>query len=129
MLHDIGMILTDTPSLGCFGQGSYLTHGVKGRELLENEGLPRHALVCERHIGVGLTAEEISSQGLGLPLRDMLPETLEEQIICYADLFFSKSPEKRGKTKSPETVRKGLKKFGAGKIIVFDNWRQHFEPD
>jgi len=129
MLHDIGMILTDAPDLGCFGTGSYLTHGVKGRELLEKEGLPRHALVCERHIGVGLTAAEIREQKLDLPQRDMLPETPEEQIICFADLFYSKSPKKRGKEKLPEDVRRALSKFGREKVLVFDDWLRRFEPE
>ena len=129
MLHDIGMIRTDTPSLGCFGEGPYLTHGIKGREILENEGLPRHALICERHIGVGLTAQEISDQHLGLPVRNMLPESLEEKIICYADLFYSKSPNKRGIPKSPDKVRKVLSKYGEEKVLVFDAWLQLFEPE
>ena len=129
MLHDIGMILTNTPELGCFGDGSYLSHGVKGRELLEAEGLPRHALVCERHIGIGLSADEIREQQLPLPQRDMLPETLEEQIICYADLFYSKDLKKRHKEKSPAKVRKVLEKFGATKGEVFSRWQQKFEPE
>ncbi len=129
MLHDIGIILTDTPSLGCFGTGPYLCHGVKGRQLLEAEGLPRHALVCERHIGIGLTVEEIRSQSLPLPERDMLPQTLEEQIICYADLFYSKDRKKRHKEKSAIKVRKNLEKFGAGKGQVFDRWQRKFEPE
>jgi len=129
MLHDIGMILTDTPDLGCFGSGTYLQHGIKGRELLEKEGLPRHALVCERHIGIGLTATEILHQNLDLPPRDMLPETLEEQIICYADLFFSKNQKKRGKERTPEKVRQSLGNFGQDKILIFDAWLERFEPE
>jgi uncharacterized protein len=129
MLHDIGMILTDTPELGCHGQGSYLQHGIRGKEILEQEGLPRHARVCERHIGVGLTADEILRQHLPLPVRDMQPETLEEQIICYADLFYSKG----GKTPSPEKtfaeIGEKLKKYGENKVEVFEHWQKKFEPD
>ena len=129
MLHDIGMIQTNTPDLGCFGTGSYLCHGIKGREMLEKEGLPRHALVCERHIGIGLTAAEIQTQNLDLPQRDMLPESLEEKIICYADLFFSKNPKKRDQEKKPAEVRRALAKFDPGKILVFDTWLKRFEPE
>jgi uncharacterized protein len=129
MLHDIGMILTDTPELGCHGQGSYLQHGIRGKEILEEEGLPKHARVCERHIGVGLTADEILRQHLSLPARDMQPETLEEQIICYADLFYSKG----GKTPNPEKTFTGigekLKKYGKNKVEVFEHWQKKFEPD
>ena len=129
MLHDIGIILTDTPSLGCFGEGPYLAHGVKGRQLLEAEGLPRHALVCERHIGIGLTAAEIRAQGLPLPERDMLPQTLEEQIICYADLFYSKGNKQLHQEKSPAKVRKVLEKYGEDKGLVFAHWLHKFEPE
>jgi len=129
MLHDIGMIKTATPELGCHGSEPYLQHGVAGRKLLTDEGLLQHALVCERHIGVGLTAEEIREQNLPLPHRDMQPESLEEKIICYADLFYSKSKHKRGKEKSVEEVRKSLRKFGAAKVAVFDQWRHLFEPE
>lgn len=129
MLHDIGMIFTDTPDLYCQGDVPYIRHGVIGRELLEEEGWPRHARVCERHIGIGLTAAEIRQQNLDLPCRDMLPETLEEQIICYADLFYSKGKKHRHREKNPEQVRKSLAKFGTEKIKVFNDWQRRFEPD
>jgi uncharacterized protein len=128
MLHDIGSIRTYAPDLGCFGTLPYLCHGIKGRELLEAEGLYRHALVCERHIGVGLTAEEIQKNRLPLPARDMIPVTLEEQIICYADLFYSKNPQERGRENDPATVRSILRRFGPGKTVVFDRWLERFEP-
>jgi len=128
MLHDIGIIMTNTPDLACHGEGPYLQHGIKGKDLLEAEGLPRHARVCERHIGVGLTAAEIVQQQLPLPTRDMRPETLEEQVICYADLFYSKSEKKRYSEKSPDEIRKKLKKYGKNKVRTFDQWRETFEP-
>lgn len=127
MLHDIGMVFTHAPELHCHGELPYLAHGVKGCEILLAEGLPRHARVCERHTGVGLTATEITEQRLPLPARDMLPETLEEKIICYADLFFSKNRHDRGYEKSPSKVRKNLLRYGAQKGLIFDRWQQQFE--
>jgi uncharacterized protein len=129
MLHDIGILETDVAEMGCHGSAPYIMHGVAGRKILETEGLFRHALVCERHIGIGLTAEEIAAQKLPLPKRDMLPVCLEEQIICYADLFYSKSKNKRGKEKSPEQIRKMLSKFGKQKLAVFNQWLELFEPE
>jgi len=129
MLHDIGMIRTAPPELKCSGTGSYLQHGIAGRAILEQEGFPRHALVCERHIGVGLTANEIRAQKLPLPERDMLPVSLEEQIICYADLFYSKSKKNREKEKTVDQVRKSLRKFGAGKVEIFNRWQRRFEAE
>jgi len=126
LLHDIGILFTNAPDLGCHGELPYLAHGYKGRELLEQEGLPRHALVCERHIGVGLTAEEIRAHHLPLPVRDMLPLTIEEQIVTYADLFFSKNPKEKDRERTPDQVRETLTRFGKDKLAVFDAWQARF---
>src|SRR4030042_4859537 len=88
MLHDIGIFLTNEPKLGCYGDRPYICHGYLGREILEKEGFPKHALVCERHIGIGLTAKDIKEKNLPLPRRDMMPLSVEEQIICF-DIFSS----------------------------------------
>jgi len=122
-LHDIGIFLTNARAIGCYGKEPYLAHGILGAELLNLEGLPQHALVCERHIGVGITTEDIRQQGLPLPLRDMTPQTLEEQIVAYADLFFSKH---RTGSRSAEAVRSKLASFDAGKVAIFDRWHARF---
>jgi uncharacterized protein len=123
MLHDIGMLRTDAPALGCHGDQPYITHGILGAEMLRKEGLPRHALVCERHIGVGLSREDIRAQGLPLPLRDMQPQSLEEEIIAYADLFFSKTHQGM---RTVERVRKSLSRYGPQKVVIFDGWHKRF---
>jgi uncharacterized protein len=128
MLHDIGMIFTNSPDIGCHGEAPYLQHGIIGARLLRDLGLPDHARVCERHTGVGLTAAEIEQTNLPLPRRDMLPETLEEKIICYADLFYSKDPNRLNPVKSIDSVRKQLKGFGRDKVLIFDRWLADFEP-
>lgn len=125
LLHDIGMLFTATPKLGCHGDRPYITHGIIGAEILRKEGLPRHARVCERHIGVGLSIEDIRDQGLPLPLRDMRPQTLEEKIVAYADLFYSKT---RQGMRTAEMVRTALARHGQHKVIVFDEWHRHFNP-
>ena len=125
LLHDIGMLFTDTPKLGCHGDRPYITHGIIGAEILRDEGLPRHALVCERHIGVGLSIKDIRDQGLPLPLRDMRPQTLEEKIIAYADLFYSKT---RQGMRTAEMVRTALARHGQYKVSIFDEWHRHFNP-
>lgn len=91
MLHDIGIFRCDAPDICCYGNLPYICHGIEGRAILESEGLPRHALVCERHTGAGLTVDDIVSQRLPLPCRDMTPQSVEERLICYADKFYSKS--------------------------------------
>lgn len=90
MLHDIGIFLTNVPKIDCYGDKPYICHGYLGRELVETEGFSKHALVCERHVGTGITIENIEKNNLPLPKRDMRPQTIEEKIICLADKFYSK---------------------------------------
>jgi uncharacterized protein len=120
MLHDIGIFLTHAPDIGCFGEHQYIEHGYLGADLLRAEGYPRHALVCERHTGVGLTEREVIEKNLPLPHRDFVPISIEEQMICFADKFFSKSHH--NKEFSIEEVRTSLSKFGNNVLNRFDEW-------
>lgn len=88
VLHDIGIFQTDAPDIQCFGTYPYICHGYLGADLVRKEGFPRHALVCERHTGAGLSLQNILDRGLPLPHRDMLPVSMEEQIICLQTSFF-----------------------------------------
>ncbi len=126
MIHDIGIFLTNAPEIECFGENPYICHGYLGRELLEKEGFPKHALVCERHVGVGISIKDIEGQKLPIPKRDMLPISIEEQIICFADKFFSKNEEFLSKEKSLNKIRNGLLKFGNNKTKMFDEWIKEF---
>lgn len=125
MLHDIGVFLTDAPGIHCHGTQPYLLHGRLGAELLRSEGLEREARVCERHTGTGLTAQQIAEQGLPLPAIDLLPETEEEQVICYADKFYSKSHPERERT--VEQTAESLKKFGEAGVLKFLSWAKKYE--
>lgn len=129
LLHDIGVCRVHAPGIGLHGKQPYIMHGVLGRDILEREGYPFHALVCERHIGVGLTCDDIIRQGLPLPHRDMCPKSLSEQIICFADLFYSKKPGRLGERKTVELVRKKLFAFGEDKVAVFDAWLTQFQME
>lgn len=126
LLHDIGIFLTHAPLFGCTGRRPYICHGVLGRELLEKAGLPRHALVCERHVGVGISRGEIEKNRLPLPRRDMRPVTLEEQIVCFADKFFSKNGDAGGDEKPLSRIRAELAPFGVDKVATFDAWARRF---
>lgn len=124
MLHDIGVCFTDAPSIHCHGTHPYICHGILGAELLRKEGLYAHARVAERHTGTGLTAKNIQRQSLPLPVSDYVPETIEEQIVCYADKFFSKTKPEVEKT--PEQALHSLSKFGDEGLVVFRQWLQLF---
>lgn len=127
MLHDIGIFMTDSPGLGCRGRHPYICHGVLGASLLRDRGLPDYALVCERHVGVGISAEDIQRFNLPLPQRDMLPVTIEEQIICYADKFFSKNANGFRNAKTVEQIIQDLKPYGPDNLDRFQRWVGLFE--
>jgi uncharacterized protein len=127
LLHDIGVCQVHAPGLGLHGKHPYIMHGVLGRAILEREGYPLHALVSERHTGVGLTCEDIIRQGLPLPHRDMCPQSLSEQMVCCGDWFYSRKPERLDKRKTAAQVRKKLLPFGEEKVAVFDAWLIKFE--
>lgn len=118
MLHDIGVIRCNAPSIYCYGDKPYICHGIEGRKMLEGIGLPRHALVCERHTGSGLTIEDIVRQNLPLPHREMIPLSIEEKVICYADKFFSKSGNLT-EEKSLEKVMNQMERFGKDSLERF----------
>ena len=127
MVHDIGIFLTNAEAIGCRGDLPYVCHGYLGRELLENLGFPRHARVCECHVGAGLSVDEIDGHGLPLPRRDMVPETIEEQIICYADKFFSKKFHAPDAELPLDTVKRKIKSYGPTQSARFEAWVAQFE--
>ena len=127
MMHDVGIFETNTPELGCSGKHPYVCHGYLGREVLEKKGLSQHALVCERHVGIGITAEEIKLNNLPLPQRDMVPISIEEQIICFADKFFFFFFKMDRCEKSVEDILNALRRYGPDKVERFQNWMQLFE--
>ena len=111
MLHDIGIFRCHAPSIYCMGSEPYIKHGPIGGDLLRAEGFPRHARVAERHTGTGLPGYE--------------PETLEEQIVCYADKFYSKSVPDH--VRSVMETAQSLEKFGREGVKKFLSWSECFE--
>ena len=149
MLHDIGVRWCDAPAIFCHGTEPYIRHGVIGAALLRKEGWERHARVCERHTGTGITRQQILEQQLPLTLPPLPtdgeqqpyegaspypagtitspyePVTLEEQLVCYADKFYSKS--KPDRQFSVAEVAEGLERFGHDGVERFLGWATMFE--
>ena len=124
MLHDIGIFLCHAPDIHCYGEHHYIEHGYLGAEILRAENLPKHALVCERHTGAGISLESILKNKLPLPHREMLPVSIEEKLICYADKFFSKSNPDIMFT--PQEIRERLLRFGEEEVAKFDAMHRMF---
>jgi uncharacterized protein (TIGR00295 family) len=73
LLHDIGRANTHG-----------IRHAVEGAIIGRKLGLSESIVkIIERHIGAGLPADE--AKKLGLPVKDYIPQTLEEKIVSHAD--------------------------------------------
>ncbi|MCK5695619.1 MAG: HDIG domain-containing protein [Desulfobacula sp.] len=127
MLHDIGIFQTNARSIGCNGDSPYICHGYLGRKLLDEQGLaPEYGLVCERHIGAGITKENIISNNLPLPQRDMIPISIEEKIICVADKYHSKSPKHANRKITTIQIIEELEKINKNHAKRFSIWAEEF---
>ena len=108
-LIEIGALLHD------IGRSS--THGFKhaliGGKILKERGFPKKiARICETHILGGLDAED--AKEVGLPVKDYLPETYEEKIVCLADKMTSGS-----KTVSIQRrFENWFQKYGKSKLLL-----------
>ncbi|MFF9474133.1 HD domain-containing protein [Streptomyces roseolus] len=124
LLHDIGVYrLYD--SAGRLDGASYVTHGVLGHRLLAAEGLPETLCrFCSCHTGVGLTQEDVLTQGLPIPPADYVPVTPEERMVMYADKFHSKSTPPR--FVSPDTFEARIARFGPEKVTTFQALRRQY---
>ena len=67
---------------------------------------------------------DIEQQNLPLPKRDLRPVSLEEQLICFADKFYSKTRLDEELTLSQ--VQVSLSKFGGKAVIQFQTWCELF---
>ena len=73
LLHDIGR-----------ARSHGVEHGFLGGEIAKSLGLDdRLVKIIQRHVGAGITAEE--AKQLRLPRISLMPETMEEKIVAYAD--------------------------------------------
>jgi len=73
LLHDIGRSKTHS-----------VDHALEGGKIARMFNLPNSiVLIIERHAGGGISKEE--AKKLGWPVRDYLPKSIEEKIVCYAD--------------------------------------------
>jgi uncharacterized protein len=59
----------------------------------------------------------------------MVPVSTEEQIICYADKFYSKNGQDADREKSVDEIIDSLKRYGQEKVARFQTWVEMFEGD
>lgn len=120
LLHDIGIKGCRSEKIPLTGSEPYIRHGVLGAGILEEERLPRHARVCERHVGAGISREDVVRRDLPLPARDFLPQSIEEKIICVADKFFGKSPGKLWRREKLSKIEEKLGRYGPDTLMRWE---------
>jgi uncharacterized protein len=106
LLHDIGVYLVKKDK-------NYWKHGEKGYLICKKEKLDNSiARICQTHVGVGIG--------------DNIPISLEEEIVSYADQFYSKFPPRKEKLAK---IRKEVVKYGKNNLAIFDRWHKKFNID
>lgn len=122
MLHDIGIFLTDAPGIYCFGDKPYICHGYLGADLMRGEGYPRHALVCERHTGAGLSLEGIIAQVYLCRIAKWFRLVWKNKLSVLPISFIQKLIWKRRKVwKKPVKVWNVMVKKGYVALIIGAN--------
>lgn len=125
MLHDIGMVHSNSPDFGCTGSEKYHDHLIEGKKILLKEGLPRHAEVAVNHARTGLKKEDIQKLKYNLPNEDVFAESIEEKLISWADIFFSKNID-LWYERSLKEARDKIKNHGNWYLEIFDKWYEEF---
>jgi uncharacterized protein len=97
-LVEVGCLLHDVGVYSLYGMDgsrrpeNYITHGVLGEQILKLEGYPENIYrFGSHHTGVGITKDQIVKNQLPLPYEDFVAESVEEELVMYADKFHSKS--------------------------------------
>ena len=87
MLHDIGIYLTHAPDIQVFRYSSlHLPRNSRQRITEKRRIAPPRPRMRETCRSRSFTQQHIR-ENLPIPHRDMLPVSIEEQIICYAKRF------------------------------------------
>ena len=106
LLHDIGRSKTHG-----------IKHAVHGAKIARKLGLCEEIInIIERHIGAGLSAKE--AKNLGLPVKDYIPETLEEKIVCHADNLVDNNEKKPIECEVERALNEGNKEYAKRLVVL-----------
>lgn len=124
LLHDIGVYLCSDDELNPDNSlPKYLSHGHCGYDFLKKEGLSNEvARFPLTHTGTGITVEDIIRDKMPFKAEDVIPITLEEEIVCYADKFHTKYPS----FNTFEEAKARLEKFDKEKGVLMDRFKRKF---
>lgn len=123
LLHDIGTYPLFIGVGKVAQQRLYPLHAILSAKIIADEGIDKRvAQIVETHILLGLSKQEILDKPWPLPARDYIPESIEGELLCYADRFHSKQPV----FNSYETFLEGLKQDLPIQAARFEAWAQKF---
>jgi uncharacterized protein (TIGR00295 family) len=99
LLHDIGRAKTHG-----------IKHSIEGVKIGKKLGLDQRIInIIERHIGAGLLSDD--AKKLGLPVKDYMPVSLEEKIVCHADNLVEDGKRQPIEVEVEKALTKGLNEY------------------
>lgn len=93
LLHDIGSYVFFDDAGKVANKKLYPLHAILSGKIIADERIGKNvAHVVETHLFLGLSEKEIAEKPWPLPARDYIPDSIEGELLCYADRFHSKKP-------------------------------------
>jgi uncharacterized protein len=123
LLHDIGTYILFDDEGKVANNRMYPQHAILGAKIVADEGIDmRISKIIETHVLLGLTKQEIIDTPWILPARDYEPDTIEGELLCYADRFHSKHPTFNGY----DSFLQGLEERLPLQAAKFEAWSKRF---
>jgi uncharacterized protein (TIGR00295 family) len=99
LLHDIGRSKTHG-----------IHHAIEGVKIAKKLNLDESIIrIIECHIGAGILSKD--AKELGLPVKDYLPVSLEEKIVCHADNLVNGNKRQPVEIEVEKALTRGLKEY------------------
>jgi uncharacterized protein len=93
LLHDVGSYAFFDDKGKGLNDRLYPQHAILGARILADGGVDeRITNIIATHILLGLSKEEIVDKPWPLPERSYEPQSIEGELLCYADRFHTKHP-------------------------------------
>lgn len=123
LLHDIGAYVLFDDMGRVTNKRLYPLHAILGGKIIADEGIDeRVAQIVETHLLLGLSEKEIAEKPWPLPARGYIPNSIEGELLCYADRFHSKKPT----FNSYEAFLVRLQEGMPEQVAKFEAWSKRF---
>jgi len=123
LLHDIGAYVFFDDTGVVANKRLYPLHAILGAKIIADEGIDKRVVqVVETHLLLGLSEKEIIEKPWSLPARDYIPNSIEGELLCYADRFHSKKPTFNSYDIFLGRLREGM----PDQAVKFEAWSKRF---